>query len=85
MVVLCAVSLGPLRLVALDSTPPARIAASSIPPVEFRRTEYELSSAIDRLPACGMPGIDDLLPESLLKPVPRDEVAAYFEQQAGRG
>jgi hypothetical protein len=64
---------------------PAHTGRCSAPGVGFRRAEYELSSAIDRLRASGMPGIDDLLPESLLQPVPRDEVAAYFEHEAGRG
>jgi predicted phosphodiesterase len=55
------------------------------PDVELRRTEYDVAAAADRLRASGMPGIDDLLPESLLEPVPRDEVVAHFERQAGRG
>jgi putative phosphoesterase len=55
------------------------------PKVELRSTDYDIARAADRLRASGMPGIEDLLPESLLEPVPRDEVAALFEQQSGRG
>lgn len=52
------------------------------PDVVFCRTHYDIDAAAERLRASGMPGIDDLLPESLLAPLPRDEVARYFEQQA---
>jgi putative phosphoesterase len=52
------------------------------PDVQLRRTEYDVSAAAKRLRASGMPGIDDLLPDSLLQPAPRDEVAAHFERQA---
>jgi putative phosphoesterase len=55
------------------------------PEVQFRSTEYDIGRAAELLRASGMPGIEDLLPESLLEPVPRDEVAALFEQQSGRG
>src|SRR5919201_1478388 len=55
------------------------------PDVELRRTEYDVAAAADRLRASGMPGIDDLLPESLLEPAPSDELVAHFERQAGRG
>jgi putative phosphoesterase len=54
------------------------------PEVEFRCTEYDLPAAVERLQASGMPQIDDILSESLLQPMPRDEVAAHFERQAGR-
>lgn len=54
------------------------------PDVEFRSTEYDVAAGVDRLRQSGMPGIDEMLPESLLQPVPREEVAAYFERQAGR-
>ena len=54
------------------------------PDVTFRHSHYEIAAAAKYLRAGGMPGFDDLLPESLLRPVPRDEVAAHFERQAGR-
>ncbi len=54
------------------------------PEVEFRATEYDVPAAVERLRATGMPGIDDLLSSSLLKPVSREEAATYFERQAGR-
>lgn len=54
------------------------------PDVTFRQSHYDVAAAAERLRASGMPGFDDLLPESLLQPVPRDEVAAHFERQAGR-
>jgi predicted phosphodiesterase len=53
--------------------------------VELRATEYDISAGVERLRASGMPGLDDLLPESLLEPARREEVAAYFERRAGRG
>jgi putative phosphoesterase len=55
------------------------------PEVEFRATEYDIAAGVERLRASGMPGLDDLLPESLLRPSPREEVAAFFERRAGRG
>ena|SRR5437764_882459 len=54
------------------------------PDVEFRCSDYDIARAAELLRASGMPGIDELLPESLLEPVPRDEVAAFFERQAER-
>lgn len=54
------------------------------PDVAFRGTEYDVAAGVDRLRASGMPGIDDVLPESLLQPVPREVVAAHFERLAGR-
>lgn len=55
------------------------------PDAEFRGTDYDVAAGVDRLRASGMPGIEDVLPESLLRPVPREEVAAHFERLAGRG
>jgi predicted phosphodiesterase len=55
------------------------------PDVELRATEYDVAAGADRLRASGMPGLDDLLPESLLRPAPRDEVARIFERREGRG
>jgi putative phosphoesterase len=54
------------------------------PDVEFRRTDYDVEAAAKRLRASGMPEIEAMLPDSLLAPVPREEVAAVFEQRAGR-
>jgi hypothetical protein len=54
------------------------------PDVQFRRTDYDVAGAAERLRQSGMPEIDEMLPDSLLAPVPRDEVAAFFERQAGR-
>jgi len=51
------------------------------PEVEFRATLYDIAAAAESLRMSGMPGIDDLLGDSLLEPAPRDEVTAYFEQQ----
>jgi predicted phosphodiesterase len=51
------------------------------PDVYVRRTAYDVAAAVERLRASGMPDIDDIIRESLLDPVPRDEVAAYFERQ----
>jgi putative phosphoesterase len=54
------------------------------PDVEFRGTIYDLAAAAESLRTSGMPGIEDLLGDSLLEPAPRDEVTAYFEQQRAR-
>jgi predicted phosphodiesterase len=55
------------------------------PDVELRATEYDITAGVVRLRASGMPGLDDMLPESLLQPAPSEEVAAIFERRAGRG
>jgi predicted phosphodiesterase len=55
------------------------------PDVDLRGTEYDVAAGADSLRASGMPGIDDMLPDSLLQPAAREEVAAYFERRAGRG
>jgi predicted phosphodiesterase len=52
------------------------------PDVELRRTDYDLQSALAELRAGGFPDLDDLLEESLLRPVEPDEVAEFFERQA---
>lgn len=54
------------------------------PDVELRRTDYDVTRAAEQLRASGMPEIDEVLPDALLSPAPRDEVAAFFEKQAGR-
>jgi putative phosphoesterase len=53
------------------------------PDVELRRTDYDVSAAVERMRATGMPDIDELmLRESLLEPVSSQWVAEYFERQA---
>lgn len=52
------------------------------PDVELRRTDYELDAAVEELRAGGFPDVDEMLSESLLKPVDPGEVAAFFERQA---
>jgi putative phosphoesterase len=54
------------------------------PDAELRRSDYDVESAAARLRASGMPEIDGLLEDSLLEPASREEVAAFFERQAGR-
>jgi len=52
------------------------------PDVQLRRTDYDVSAAVARMRAAGMPEIDELmLRESLLEPLDPDTVARYFEQQ----
>lgn len=55
------------------------------PDVDFRRSLYDVHAAAQLLRASGMPGIDDILGDSLLEPTPREEVAAYFERQREAG
>ena len=55
------------------------------PDVELRRTEYDLEPALAELRAGGFPDLDEVLRESLLAPLPPDEVAEFFERQALRG
>ena len=52
------------------------------PDVDLRRTEYDVEAAARQLAATGFPEVHDLLAASLLDPRPREEIAAYFEQQA---
>jgi len=54
------------------------------PEVEFRCSDYDVERAAELLRQSGMPGIDELLADSLLDPVAPDEIAAFFERQAGR-
>lgn len=54
------------------------------PAVELRRTEYDVPAAVARLRDSGFPDLDEaMLRESLLTPADPDEVAAFFESQAG--
>lgn len=53
------------------------------PGVELRRTEYDLPEAIAVLRGGGFPDLDEMLSESLLEPADPDEVAVFFERQAG--
>jgi predicted phosphodiesterase len=55
------------------------------PDVDLRGTEYDVAAGVALLRASGMPGINDMLPDSLLQPAAREEVAAFFERRAGRG
>jgi predicted phosphodiesterase len=55
------------------------------PDVELRRSEYDLRAAVTRLEATGLPGVLDYLGPSLLDPMPREEVIATHERNAGRG
>jgi putative phosphoesterase len=53
--------------------------------VELRRTPYDVAAAVERLRATGYPGLGDFIQESLVEPMPPDEVIAHFERLAGRG
>ena len=53
--------------------------------VELRRTPYDVAAAVERLRSTGYPGLGDFIQESLIDPMPRDEVIAHFERTAGRG
>jgi putative phosphoesterase len=53
--------------------------------VELQRTPYDVGAAVERLHATGYPGLGDFIQESLVEPMPRDEVIAHFERMAGRG
>lgn len=55
------------------------------PDVELRRSEYDVSAAVTRLEATGLPGLFDYLGPSLLDPLPREEVIATHERNAGHG
>lgn len=50
------------------------------PDVELRRTDYDVSSAIEELRAGGFDDTDEMLEESLLHPMDPDQVAQLFEQ-----
>jgi putative phosphoesterase len=51
---------------------------------ELRETTYDVAAALQELRASGFPGVDELVAESLTKPVDAEWVAAYFEYGAGR-
>jgi putative phosphoesterase len=51
---------------------------------ELRETRYDVAEALEELRASGFPGVDELVAESLTKPVDAEWVAAYFEYGAGR-
>jgi putative phosphoesterase len=51
---------------------------------ELRETTYDVTAALEELRASGFPGVDELVAESLTKPVDAEWVAAYFEYGAGR-
>ena len=53
--------------------------------VELRRTPYDVAAAVERLHATGYPGLGDFIQESLVDPMPPEEVIAHFERSAGRG
>jgi putative phosphoesterase len=53
------------------------------PDVTLRRTEYDLGPALGELRSGGFPDLDEMLQESLLAPVDPDDVAEFFERQAG--
>jgi predicted phosphodiesterase len=53
------------------------------PDVAFRRSEYDIASAAERMRAAGPPDVDELfLRESVLDPADPDEVQRMFERQA---
>ena len=52
---------------------------------DLRRTPYDVAAAVERLHATGYPGLGDFIQESLVEPMPQDEVIAHFERMAGRG
>jgi putative phosphoesterase len=49
------------------------------PDVAFRRTEYDVSAAAERLRAAGLPGLDAYLVPSLLTPISTQEAIAGME------
>jgi predicted phosphodiesterase len=55
------------------------------PAVELRRTDYDLTEAVGELRRERFEDLDEMLKESLLEPVGRDEVSELFERQALRG
>jgi diadenosine tetraphosphatase ApaH/serine/threonine PP2A family protein phosphatase len=50
---------------------------------ELRRTSYDVAAALEQLRAAGLAELDESLDASLAKPVDPDEIAAFFEGQAG--
>ena len=44
-----------------------------------------MAAAVERLHATGYPGLGDFIQESLVDPMPPEEVIAHFERSAGRG
>jgi predicted phosphodiesterase len=54
------------------------------PDVEPRRTDYDVEAAVELLVASGLAGADELLRDSLLQPLPREDAVAEFERLAGR-
>jgi putative phosphoesterase len=50
---------------------------------ELRRTSYDVAAALETLRAAGLADLDESLDASLAKPVDPDEIAAFFEGQAG--
>ena len=52
------------------------------PDVELLRTEYDVAAAVGELGRERFPDLDEMLKESLLEPVHRDEVSELFERQA---
>jgi putative phosphoesterase len=50
---------------------------------ELRRTTYDVAAAVEALRAAGLTELDESLEASLVKPVDPDEIAAFFEGQAG--
>lgn len=52
------------------------------PEVALRRTEYDVAGAVRVLAQEGIPGLDEMLKESLLEPVAPETVAEVFERQA---
>jgi predicted phosphodiesterase len=50
------------------------------PEVELRRTDYDLSGALEQLRAGGFDDLDEMFEESLLNPMDPDQVAQLFEQ-----
>jgi len=53
--------------------------------VDLRRTPYDVAAAARQLAAAGYPELGDFIRESLIHPIPRDDVVAHFERMAGRG
>ena len=50
---------------------------------ELRRTSYDVATALETLRAAGLAELDESLDASLARPVHPDEIAAFFEGQAG--
>jgi diadenosine tetraphosphatase ApaH/serine/threonine PP2A family protein phosphatase len=53
------------------------------PEPELRRTSYDVAAAVAQMRATGLSELDESLQASLVKPVDADEIAAFFEGQAG--